>query len=65
MDLIFEDCGHKTTVFEVLPTFTHIPNLKGKGWKQESEDNAEQLMKHWMESQPAPDTVLNLLASYC
>ena len=31
----------------------------------EQEDDAEQLVIHWMEGQPAPDAVLNLLACNC
>ncbi|CAM4733150.1 unnamed protein product [Leuciscus chuanchicus] len=32
------------------------------GWKMETEEEGEQLVLHWMEGQPAPEAVLDLLA---
>ena len=40
-----------------------VPSPVGRGWK--AEEDAEQLVIDWMEGQPAPDTVLNLLACNC
>ena len=37
----------------------------GKGWRMENEEEGEQLVVHWMEGQPAPEAVLDLLACNC
>ncbi|CAM4649015.1 unnamed protein product [Leuciscus chuanchicus] len=38
------------------------PSPVGRGWKMETEEEGEQLVLHWMEGQPAPEAVLDLLA---
>ena len=42
-----------------------VPSPVGRGWKIETEEGVEQLVVHWMEGQPAPDAVLDLLACTC
>lgn len=42
-----------------------VPSPIGRGWKMEREEESEQLVVHWMEGQPAPDAVLDLLACSC
>jgi hypothetical protein len=41
-----------------------VPSPVGRGWKIEKEE-AEQLVVHWMDGQPAPEAVLDLLACNC
>jgi len=41
------------------------PSPVGRGWKMEREEECEQLVVHWMEGQPAPNAVLDLLACNC
>ena len=42
-----------------------VPSPIGRGWKMEREEESDQLVVHWMEGQPAPDAVLDLLACNC
>lgn len=42
-----------------------VPSPVGRGWKIERGEEVEQLVVHWMEGQPAPDAVLDLLACNC
>ncbi|CAM4730908.1 unnamed protein product [Leuciscus chuanchicus] len=42
-----------------------VPSPVGRGWKMETEEEGEQLVLHWMEGQPAPEAVLDLLACNC
>jgi len=42
-----------------------VPRPVGRGWKMEREEDAEQLLVHWMEGQPATDVILDLLACNC
>lgn len=42
-----------------------MPSPVGRGWKIERGEEVEQLVVHWMEGQPAPDAVLDLLACNC
>ena len=42
-----------------------VPSPVGRGWKMEKEGESEQLVVHWMDGQPAPDAVLDLLACNC
>uniref|UniRef100_UPI00358DDB47 uncharacterized protein n=1 Tax=Myxine glutinosa TaxID=7769 RepID=UPI00358DDB47 len=41
-----------------------VPSPVGRGWKMEKE-GVEQLVVHWMDGQPAPEAVLDLLACNC
>lgn len=41
-----------------------MPSPVGRGWNIEKE-GAEQLVVHWMDGQPAPEAILDLLACYC
>ena len=42
-----------------------VPSPEGKGWRIEKEDGNEKLVIHWMDGQPAPEAVLDLLACNC
>lgn len=42
-----------------------VPSPVGRGWKIEIEGGAEQLVVDWMDGQPAPEAVLDLLACTC
>ena len=41
-----------------------VPSPVGRGWKVEKE-GVEQLLVHWMDGQPVPQAVLDLLACNC
>jgi hypothetical protein len=41
------------------------PDPVGKGWKLETVDGVEELVIDWMDGQPAPQAVLDLLACTC
>ena len=43
----------------------HVPSPVGRGWKMEREEGVEELVVHWMDGQPAPSAVLDLLACNC
>lgn len=43
----------------------HIPNPVGHGWKLEKEDGGDQLVIKWMDGQPVPEAVLDLLSCKC
>lgn len=42
-----------------------MPSPVGMGWRIEKEEGTEQLVVHWMDCQPAPKAVLDLLACNC
>ena len=42
-----------------------IPSPVDRGWKAEREGGSEKLLVHWMDGQPAPETILGLLACSC
>lgn len=42
-----------------------IPNPVGHGWKMENVDGREQLVIKWMDGQPVPEAVLDLLSCKC
>ena len=42
-----------------------VPSPVGGGWKIEKEGANEQLVLHWMDGQPAPQAILDLLACNC
>ena len=42
-----------------------MPSPVGSGWKLEKQGSDEQLVIHWMDCQPAPQAILNLLACTC
>ena len=42
-----------------------VPSPVGRGWKIEKEGADNQLIVHWMDGQPAPQAVLDLLACNC
>ena len=42
-----------------------VPSPVGRGWKIEREEGVEQLVVDWMDGQPAPEAVLDLLACTC
>ena len=42
-----------------------VPSPVGRGWKIEKEGADNQLVVHWMDGQPAPQAVLDLLACNC
>ena len=42
-----------------------MPRPFGRGWNIEMEEGAEQLVVDWMDGQPAPEAVLDLLACKC
>ena len=42
-----------------------VPRPVGRGWKMENAGDTEQLVVHWMDSQPAPQAILDLLACNC
>ena len=42
-----------------------VPSPVGRGWKIEKEGADNQLVVHWMDEQPAPQAVLDLLACNC
>ena len=42
-----------------------VPRPFGRGWNIEMEEGAEQLVVDWMDGQPAPRAVLDLLACKC
>ena len=48
-----------------LESNPQVPSPIGKGWKIETEDNSEHLVIHWMDGQPAPEAILDLLACNC
>ena len=41
------------------------PSPVGRGWQIEKTDGFDQLVVHWMDGQPAPEAVLDLLACSC
>lgn len=42
-----------------------VPSPVSRGWKIENEEGVEQLVVDWMDGQPAPEAVLDLLACNC
>ena len=42
-----------------------VPSPVGRGWKIEKEEWVEQLVVHWMDGQPVPQAVPDLLACNC
>ena len=42
-----------------------VPSPVGHGWKLEKQGTDEQLVIHWMDDQPAPQAILDLLAYAC
>jgi len=42
-----------------------VPSPVGRGWKIEKDGANEQLVVHWMDGQPAPQVILDLLACNC
>ncbi len=48
-----------------LEQHPQVPSPVGRGWKVEMEEGAEQLVVDWMDGQPAPQAVLDLLACKC
>ena len=42
-----------------------MPSPVGKDWKIEKADGLEQHVIHWMDGQPAPEAVLDLLPCNC
>ena len=42
-----------------------MPSPVGRGWKMEKQGPDEHLVVHWMDSQPAPQAILDLLACKC
>jgi len=48
-----------------LESNPQVPSPVGKGWKMEMEENSEHLVIHWMDGQPAPAAILDLLACNC
>ena len=42
-----------------------VPSPVGRGWKIEKEGAENQLVVHWMDGQPAPQAILDLLACNC
>jgi len=42
-----------------------IPSTVGRGWKIEKNESEECLVLHWMNGQPAPLAILDLLACSC
>ena len=43
----------------------HVPSPIGRGWRIEKDEGKEELVVHWMDGQPAPTAVLDLLACNC
>ena len=42
-----------------------MPSPVGRGWKIEKDGENQQLVVHWMDGQPAPQAILDLLACNC
>ena len=42
-----------------------MPSPVGRGWKIEKDGANERLVVHWMDGQPAPQAILDLLACNC
>ena len=42
-----------------------MPSPVGRGWKIEKDGANQQLVVHWMDGQPAPQAILDLLACNC
>ncbi len=42
-----------------------MPSPVGQGWKLDKQGSDEQLVIHWMNGQPAPQAILDLLACTC
>lgn len=48
-----------------LQSDPHVPSPVGRGWKMERGEEEDELVVHWMDLQPAPKAVLDLLACNC
>ena len=42
-----------------------VPRPVGRGWKIEKEEGVEQLVMRWVDGQPVPEAVPDLLACNC
>ena len=57
--------NYQAAKWRCLEQDPRTPSLVGRGWKLGREEGIEQLIVHWMEGQPAPEALVNLLACSC
>ena len=48
-----------------LEQYPHVPSPVSRGWKMEKQGSDEYLVVDWMDGQPAPQAIIDLLACNC
>ena len=57
--------NYQAGIWRCLEQNPQVPSPVGRGWKMEKQGPDEHLVVHWMDSQPAPQAILDLLACNC